>query len=67
MRAAAARPKRGKAEPKAQAEGSTGAELGKKTQAKKTEKNAEATTTSARAEGKKKDQDKNKKQDKKGK
>jgi large subunit ribosomal protein L22 len=63
----APKPKRGKAEPKAQAEGSTGAEVGKKTQAKKTDKTADAKTTRASAEGKNKDQDKTKKQDKKGK
>ena len=63
----APKPKRGKAEPKAQAEGSTGAEVGKKTQAKKTDKTADAKTTRASAEGKNKDQNKSKKQDKKGK
>ncbi|TMD86948.1 MAG: 50S ribosomal protein L22 [Chloroflexi bacterium] len=63
----APKPKRGKAEPKAQAEGSTGTEVGKKTQAKKTDKSPQAKTTNARAEGKNKDQDKTKKQDKKGK
>ena len=59
----APKPKRGKSEAKAQAEGSTGTEVGKKTQAKKTDKTADAKTTRARAEGK----DKDKKQDKKGK
>ena len=63
----APKPKRGKAEPKAQAEGSTGTEVGKKTQAKKTDKSPQAKTTNARAEGKNKDQDNTKKQDKKGK
>ena len=41
--------------------------MGKKTQAKKTDKSPQAKTTNARAEGKNKDQDKTKKQDKKGK
>ena len=65
----APKPKRGKAEPKGQAEGSSGAEVGKKTQAKKTDKSPQAKATNARAEGKNKDKDKDKdkKQDKKGK
>jgi large subunit ribosomal protein L22 len=62
---APARPKRGKAEPKAQA--STAPEAGKKTEAKKADKGPQAKTTNTRAEGKNKDQDKNNKQDKKGK
>jgi large subunit ribosomal protein L22 len=62
---APARPKRGKAEPKAQA--STAPEAGKKTEAKKADKSPQAKPTNTRAEGKNKDQDKNKKQDKKGK
>jgi large subunit ribosomal protein L22 len=66
-REAPARPKRGKAEPKAQGEGSTATEVGKKTQAKKTDKTADAKTIRARAEGKDKEQDKKQKQDKKGK
>jgi len=61
----APKPKRGKAEPKAQA--SSAGEPGKKTEAKKADKSPQAKTTTARAEGKNKDQDKNKKQDKKGK
>jgi len=61
---APARPKRGKAEPKAQA--STAPEAGKKTEAKKAGKSPQAKPTNTRAEGKNKDQDK-KKQDKKGK
>jgi len=60
-----ARPKRAKAEPKAQA--STASESGKKTEAKKADKSPQAKTTTARAEGKNKDRDKDKKQDKKGK
>jgi large subunit ribosomal protein L22 len=59
----APKPKRSKAEPKAQAEGSTRTEVGKKTQAKKTDKSP----PSASAEGKEKDKAKDKKQDKKGK
>ena len=66
-REAPARQKRGKAEPRAEAEGSSRAELGKKTQAKKTDKRPEAKATDARTEGKNKDQNKSKKQDKKGK
>jgi large subunit ribosomal protein L22 len=62
----APKPKRGKAEPKAQVEGSTGTEVGKKTQAKKTDKSPQAKTTNG-AEGKEKDKAKEKKQDKKGK
>jgi large subunit ribosomal protein L22 len=61
----APKPKRGKAEPKAQA--STAGESGKKTEAKKADKSPQAKTTTARAEGKNKAQDKDKKQDKKGK
>ena len=61
----AVRPKRGKAEPRAQA--STAPEAGKKTEAKKADKSPQAKATNTRAEGKNKDQDKNKKQDKKGK
>jgi large subunit ribosomal protein L22 len=63
----APKPKRGKAEPKAQVEGSTGTEVGKKTQAKKTDKSPQAKTTNGSAEGKEKDKAKDKKQDKKGK
>jgi large subunit ribosomal protein L22 len=63
----APKPKRGKAEPKAQVEGSTGTEVGKKTQAKKTDKSPQAKTTNGSAEGKEKDKAKEKKQDKKGK
>jgi hypothetical protein len=61
----AVRPKRGKAEPRAQA--STAPEAGKKTEAKKADTSPQAKTTNTRAEGKSKDQDKNLKQDKKGK
>ncbi len=61
----AVRPKRGRAEPKAQA--STAPEAGKKTEAKKADKSPQAKTTNTRAKGKSKDQDKNIKQDKKGK
>jgi large subunit ribosomal protein L22 len=61
----APKPKRGKAEPKAQA--SSAGESGKKTEAKKADKSPQAKTTTARAEGKNKAQDKDKKQDKKGK
>jgi large subunit ribosomal protein L22 len=59
----APKPKRGQAEPKAQAEGSTVTKVGKRTQAKKTDKTADAKTTRTRAEGK----DKDVKQEKKGK
>src|SRR5690349_17784243 len=48
----APKPKRGKAEPKAQA--STAGESGKKTEAKKADKSPQAKTTTARAEGKNK-------------
>ena len=61
----AVRPKRGRAEPKAQA--STAPEAGKKTEAKKADKSPQAKTTNTRAKGKSKDQEKNIKQDKKGK
>jgi len=61
----APKPRRGKAEPKAQA--STAGESGKKTEAKKADRSPQAKTTTARAEGKTKPQDKDKKQDKKGK
>ncbi len=61
----AVRPKRGRAEPKAQA--STAPEAGKKTEAKKADKSPQAKTTNTKAKGKSKDQDKNIKQDKKGK
>jgi len=61
----APKPKRSKAEPKAEA--SKPAVTGKKGEAKSTDKTPDAKTTRARAEGKNKDQDKNKKQDKKGK
>src|SRR5216683_2864316 len=57
----AVRPKRGRAEPKAQA--STAPEAGKKTEAKKADKSPQAKTTNTRAKGKSKDQDKNIKQD----
>jgi len=60
-RQAPAKPKRGKAEPKAQA--STATEAGKKGGARTSDKTPDAKTTRARAEGKEKD----KKQDKKGK
>jgi len=62
---APARPKRGKVEPKAQA--STAPQAGKKTEAKKADKSPQAKPTNTRAEGKNKDQDKKKKQDRKGK
>jgi len=62
---APAKPKRGKAEPKAQA--SSAPEAGKKTEAKKADKSPQARATNTRAEGKSKEQDKNLKQDKKGK
>jgi large subunit ribosomal protein L22 len=64
-REAAPKPRRGKAEPKAEA--SKPAATGKKGEAKTTDKSADAKTTRARADVKTKDQDKNKKQDKKGK
>jgi large subunit ribosomal protein L22 len=64
-REAAPKPRRGKAEPKAEA--SKPAATGKKGEAKTTDKSADAKTTRARADVRTKDQDKNKKQDKKGK
>jgi large subunit ribosomal protein L22 len=64
-REAAPKPRRGKAEPKADA--SKPAATGKKGEAKTTDKSADAKTTRARADVRTKDQDKNKKQDKKGK
>ena len=49
------KPRRGRADAPKEAEASTTTETGKKTQPKKTDNKAEAKTTPARAEGKKKD------------
>ncbi|HXN58143.1 MAG TPA: 50S ribosomal protein L22 [Candidatus Angelobacter sp.] len=66
-REAAPKPKAPRSRTESKADASKPAATGKKGEAKTSDKTPDAKTTRARAEGKEKDQDKNKKQDKKGK
>jgi large subunit ribosomal protein L22 len=66
-REAAPKPKAPRSRPESKADASKPAATGKKGEAKTSDKTPDSKTTRARAEGKEKDHDKNKKQDKKGK